>query len=97
MNQQQQDPNALTNLVNVLLITKLMGSRPGLEGALLISMLLNTNNQQTTPPGTLPIQANLLPLLLLMGMGREEGESYRGRWRGKDQERDKDADGPRAN
>lgn len=96
---QQQDPNALTNLVNILLISKLMGSRSGLEGALLVSMLLNTSQQTAGAGIQQTFQSNMLPLLLLMGIGRErEEEGYRGGgWRDKDRERDKDTDAPRAN
>jgi hypothetical protein len=92
---QQQDPNATNNLLNVLILSKLLGrggSGRGIETALLLSQMMNTNAQAASggTGGLQPaMQNNMLPLLLALSMGRgEEWEGGRGMgrrgWRDKD-------------
>ena len=96
---QQQDPNAVSNLVNVLLISKLIGGGRRMDTVLLTTVLLGMNPQPAQPSGGTTVQsvlpANLLPLLLILGASREdEPEGYRGSWISKEQDRDKDTDRP---
>jgi hypothetical protein len=96
MNQQQQDPNALSNLVNALLVTRLIGSRPGIEGVLLATTLLNMNSSQSGTGAATPMGfQNILPLLLLMGVTKEEESDVIRRWKVKE-DREKEGEGQRA-
>jgi hypothetical protein len=72
---QGTDSNVLSNIVNVMLVTKLIGGKTrGIESALLATLLLGPSQQQSAgASGSQPLlSGNMLPLLLAFGLLGEE-------------------------